>query len=120
MFKGNKPQKNNKPTFDKPNKVLISLLVLIILLSAGFAIYLKYQNNQLITGGIRNAGGQCYYLQYPGTCTVLEIRKTEKSINQGGNSFPGAPEGYEVWFTFKTDENIEEEWARPKADDRYL
>ncbi|WP_157646223.1 hypothetical protein [Burkholderia ubonensis] len=46
-------------------------------------------------------GGPCSYHEYPGQATIIQIKKTEQSKNQR-NLVPY--EGYEVEFTFKSDD----------------
>lgn len=56
-------------------------------------------------------GGPCTYSSYPGECTITRIEKTERSKRQV--EIPKCRyEGYEAWFTFKTDRELEKEWAQ--------
>lgn len=64
----------------------------------------------------KKLGGDCSYASYTGTATVTRIVKTEASSKQA--TMKGGPgyEGYEIWFSFKTDQEIKKEWARKRIE----
>jgi len=61
-------------------------------------------------------GGPCIYSHYPGRATITRIEKTEESKNQTKTSGGPGYEGYEVWFVFKPDQEIKEDWARKSME----
>jgi len=64
------------------------------------------------------AGGRSTYEDYAGKATITKVEKTERAKAQVKvNGGPGY-EGYEVWFTFATDKEIKQEWAKnaPKKE----
>lgn len=65
-------------------------------------------------------GGPCSYSHYPGIATIIRVKKTEESRRQARTSGGPGYEGYEVWFVFKTDQLIKEEWARKSVKREHL
>ena len=57
-------------------------------------------------------GGPCSYSHYPGKAIITRVEKTEESKRQARTSGEPGYEGYEVWFVFKSDQEIKEEWVR--------
>lgn len=57
-------------------------------------------------------GGSCEYVDYTGTATITRMMSTDQSRVQattlGGAGYPG----FEIWFSFKTDAKIAQDWAR--------
>ncbi len=68
----------------------------------------------------RTVGGPCEYVDYPGTATVTRMTSTDQSRRQalapGGAGYPGV----EVWFSYKTDARISQDWARKVVDREHL
>jgi len=57
-------------------------------------------------------GGRSTYEDYAGKATITKIEKTERSKAQVKvNGGPGY-EGYAIWFTFSTDKELKQEWAK--------
>ena len=57
-------------------------------------------------------GGPCSYSHYPGKATITRVEKTEESKRQARTSGEPGYEGYKVWFIFKANQPIKEEWVR--------
>ena len=57
-------------------------------------------------------GGPCEYVDYAGTATIAKMEITtasrQQALSTGGPGYPGC----EVWFLFKTDAQISQDWAR--------
>ena len=61
-------------------------------------------------------GGPCIYSHYSGSVTIIRIEKREESTKQARTSGGPGYAGYEVWFTFKTNQPIKEEWAHKNIE----
>lgn len=68
----------------------------------------------------RRAGGPCSYNKYQGEAVFTKVKKIRDSklerLLYGGQNY----QGYEVWFTFKTKEDIKEKWALPMINKAQL
>ena len=60
----------------------------------------------------RKTGGPCEYVDYIGESRIIRVERTIRSVRQvnalGGPRY----EGYEIQFTFSTNEQIKETWAK--------
>jgi len=65
-------------------------------------------------------GGHCTYFHYPGVSVITKIEKTEGSKRQIRTSGGPRYEGYEIWFVFKTNQEIKEDWARKTITREHL
>ena len=65
-------------------------------------------------------GGPCDYVDYAGTATITKMEISAASGKQvlatGGPGYPGC----EIWFSFKTDALIRQDWARKVVDREHL
>lgn len=68
----------------------------------------------------RKVGGDCVYASYIGTATITRITKTEASSKQVTTKGGPGYEGYEIWFSFKTDQKIKKDWARRSLEKEHL
>jgi len=107
---------NNKRKDSRVRKKLaIFPIILTIIILIGMALY--YMNSQNKKPLI---GGPCLYSDYSGIATITKVKETERSKRQVSiNGGPGY-EGYEIWFTFRTDEKIKQKWAKPIAEREHL
>ncbi len=67
-------------------------------------------------------GGRCVYSSYSGRATITRVEKTAESKKQADVIGGAGYEGYEIWFRFKTDQEIEikEAWARDTVEREHL
>jgi hypothetical protein len=65
-------------------------------------------------------GGQCTYESYPGQATITRIEKTEQSKDQAKTVGGPGYEGYEVLFSFTTDKEIKQAWAKEVLKKEHL
>jgi len=68
-------------------------------------------------GGL--VGGACEYANYPGTATIVRVEKTAESLAQVKIAGGAGYEGYEVHFTFKSDQPLPEEWSRKALESEH-
>lgn len=68
----------------------------------------------------RKVGGQCEYTSYTGTATITRVDKTDASRAQASTMGGPGYEGNEVWYTYKTDQEVKEEWARGHSQKEHL
>jgi hypothetical protein len=73
---------------------------------------LACNKSENMSADAQKTGGECSYDSYPGIATITRIGKTDASRTQA--TMKGGPgyEGYEIWFLFKTDQEIKKVWAR--------
>ncbi|HBH87106.1 MAG TPA: hypothetical protein DDY17_05845 [Syntrophaceae bacterium] len=66
------------------------------------------------------AGGPCTYDGYPGQAKITRIEMTGQSKGQA--NVVGGPgyEGYEIWFSFVTDKEIKQDWAKEALKKEHL
>lgn len=65
-------------------------------------------------------GGRCEYADYRGTATLVCVEKTAESSAQAKLSGSAGYEGYEVHFTFKSDQPLSDEQARKAQENEHL
>jgi len=99
---------------------LLALSIGTLLLTCALACEGKAAENRGAVASERRFGGPCEYADYEGTATITRVEKTEQSSGQAKS--PGGPgyEGYEVWFRFGTDQEVRQEFARPKTSGEQL
>ena len=66
------------------------------------------------------AGGPCTYESYPGQATITRIEKTEQSKDQAKTVGGPGYEGYEVLFSFMTNKEIKQAWAKEALKKEHL
>ena len=73
---------------------------------------LACSKSENMSADVRKTGGDCSYVSYPGIATITRTVKTEASSKQA--TMKGGPgyEGYEIWFLFKTEQEIKKGWVR--------
>lgn len=62
------------------------------------------------SGGL--VGGRCEYADYAGIATISRVEKTADSLAQIKIAGGAGYEGYEVRFTFKSDQHLPDEWRQ--------
>ena len=65
-------------------------------------------------------GGRCTYTDYAGTAVITKVEMTEKSKRQANVSGGAGYEGYEIWFSFKPDNEIKSAFARVFRPNNYV
>jgi hypothetical protein len=65
-------------------------------------------------------GGPCTYDGYPGQATITRIEQTEQSKDQAKTVGGPGYEGYEVLFSFTTDKEIKQAWAKEALKKEHL
>jgi hypothetical protein len=82
------------------------------------AIGTRQQIAQGLTGG--RIGGGCTYRDVPGTVTIMRVEKTAASIQQA--TTPGGPgyEGFEISFSFVSNQPIAEAAVRDFAQNLHV
>jgi hypothetical protein len=99
------------------NKIgAIATLILLLGLSISNISYLEDAKEE----GKPVIGGKCVYSSYSGIAIITRAEKTEASKKQADSIGGANYEGYEVWFIFKTDQEIKEEWARDTVEREHL
>jgi hypothetical protein len=99
----------------KKSIVTISIMFSILIFEV-----LASDKSEGIRSDVRKMGGSCSYSSYIGTATITRIEKTEASSKQAKTKGGPGYEGYEVWFSFKADQEIKEGWARNRTEKEYL
>ena len=94
------------------------IMVSILILTLGLLNCNEAKSKKAVSPA--KVGGPCDYVAYPGTATITRIEKTEKSSRQAKVSGGAGYEGDEVWFVFKTDQEVKEERARKYIEKEHL
>ena len=68
-------------------------------------------------GGL--VGGACEYADYPGEAVIVRVEKTSESLAQVKVAGGAGYEGYEVRFTFKSDQPLPEEGSRKALENEH-
>jgi len=87
----------------------------IILVASGLALLVFTLTPSLVNDLAASAprvGGPCTYDEYPGQAKITRVDKTELSKDQAKVTGGPGYEGYEVWFSFVTDREVKQDWAR--------
>jgi hypothetical protein len=94
-----------------------AILILLLGLSIGGIGCLEDDKEEV---ELPKIGGPCVYSSYPGVAKITRIEKTDASREQAETIGGPGYEGYEVWFAFKTDQEIKEKWARDTVEREHL
>jgi PAB1-binding protein PBP1 len=99
---------------NKIGAIITSILLLGLLISnIGCLQDVKEEGKPVI-------GGKCVYSSYSGIATIMRVEKTEASKEQAEALGGPGYEGYEVWFVFKTDQEIKEELGQDIPEREHL
>jgi hypothetical protein len=95
----------------------------IILLFSGvflFCFALTTSSGNAFALSADRAGGPCTYESYPGQATITRIEKTEQSKGQAKTVGGPGYEGYEILFSFMTNKEIKQAWAKEALKREHL